>query len=238
MSIRCVDRRGFVKAASAGVLAGTAFGNPHASAQSVAPKVIIIGAGMSGIAASYQLRKCGISALVLEGRDRIGGRLWSSRYWPDAILDLGGAWIHDSLNSPLTPIAKRYGIQTKYTDDVNSTASRPNGKKLSDVQVAEVAATFALVLAKTAAEAFALTLRGVPDQPMSNVINRILGKLPVPPVILGGVNTLIDPTIRAVGGVELSDLSLYHFGDDSNVVGAQDLMLPQGYVQLVEKLAE
>jgi len=238
MSGRYLDRRRFVKTASAGVVAATAFGTTHVPAQSGTPKVLIIGAGMSGIAASYQLRKFGISSLVLEGRDRIGGRLWSSRYWPDAVLDLGGAWIHDSLNSPLTPIAKRYGIQTKYTDDVNSTASLPNGKKLRDVQVADVAATFGFVLAKTAAEGLVLKLRGVPDQPISNVVNRILVKLPVPPAILGGINTLIDATIRSVGGAELSDLSLYHFGEDSNLVGVQDLMLPQGYVQLVERLAD
>src|SRR5215470_4390657 len=57
--------------------------------------VVIIGAGVSGLAAAGQLRKSGMSALVLEARDRVGGRAWT-RHEPDlsAPIELGAEFIH------------------------------------------------------------------------------------------------------------------------------------------------
>ena len=39
--------------------------------------VVIIGAGVSGLSAASELRKSGLSILVLEARDHIGGRAWT-----------------------------------------------------------------------------------------------------------------------------------------------------------------
>jgi monoamine oxidase len=42
-------------------------------------KVVILGAGVAGLSAAYELRKAGYECLVLEARDRVGGRNWSIR---------------------------------------------------------------------------------------------------------------------------------------------------------------
>src|SRR5215475_1302650 len=57
--------------------------------------VVIIGAGVSGLAAACELRKTGLSVLVLEARDRVGGRAWT-RHEPDlsAPIELGAEFIH------------------------------------------------------------------------------------------------------------------------------------------------
>jgi pseudooxynicotine oxidase len=56
---------------------------------------IVIGGGFAGITAARELRATGHSVLVLEARDRLGGRTW---YKPDALagrkLEMGGTWIH------------------------------------------------------------------------------------------------------------------------------------------------
>jgi monoamine oxidase len=58
-------------------------------------KVIVIGAGFSGLAAAYQLKKRGIEVVVLEAANRLGGRVFS--YTMDAkeklTAELGGEWI-------------------------------------------------------------------------------------------------------------------------------------------------
>lgn len=57
--------------------------------------VIIVGAGVSGLAAAGELSRTGRSVLMIEARDRIGGRVWT-RYEPDAgtPLELGAEFIH------------------------------------------------------------------------------------------------------------------------------------------------
>ncbi|WP_433799953.1 flavin monoamine oxidase family protein [Actinomycetospora sp. CA-084318] len=55
--------------------------------------VIVVGAGFAGLVASRELAHRGLSVLVLEGRDRIGGRTWTDhRLGRD--LELGGTWFH------------------------------------------------------------------------------------------------------------------------------------------------
>src|SRR4051794_12885728 len=57
--------------------------------------VVIIGAGVSGLSAASELRKSGLSILVLEARDHIGGRAWT-RHEPglSAPVELGAEFIH------------------------------------------------------------------------------------------------------------------------------------------------
>src|SRR5215475_13323352 len=57
--------------------------------------VVIIGAGVSGLAAAAELRKTGLSVLILEARDHVGGRVWT-RHEPDlsAPIELGAEFIH------------------------------------------------------------------------------------------------------------------------------------------------
>ena len=55
--------------------------------------VIVIGAGYAGLTAARNAAKSGLNVLLLEARDRIGGRTWSSNIggYP---FELGGTWIH------------------------------------------------------------------------------------------------------------------------------------------------
>lgn len=58
-------------------------------------KVIIIGAGVAGLSAARYLTRHSVPCVILEARDRIGGRLWTHREasWPIPI-DLGPEFIH------------------------------------------------------------------------------------------------------------------------------------------------
>ena len=60
-------------------------------------EVIVVGAGVSGLAAARRLQDAGVKVLVLEGRNRLGGRVWTDRTWADAPLDLGASWIHGNI---------------------------------------------------------------------------------------------------------------------------------------------
>ena len=55
--------------------------------------VVVIGAGFAGLVAARELGAAGLSVVVLEARDRVGGRTWTDhRFGHD--LELGGTWVH------------------------------------------------------------------------------------------------------------------------------------------------
>lgn len=56
-------------------------------------KIIIIGAGISGLSAAKELIQHGIDVIILEARERIGGRIWKADNF-DIPIDLGASWIH------------------------------------------------------------------------------------------------------------------------------------------------
>lgn len=54
--------------------------------------VVIVGAGAAGLTAANELKKAGLSVVVLEARDRVGGRLWTDVV-DGAMLEIGGQWV-------------------------------------------------------------------------------------------------------------------------------------------------
>jgi len=66
---------------------------PQRDIQSTQHDVIVIGAGYTGLTAARDLTITGHRVLLIEARDRIGGRTWSSNVdgYP---FELGGTWVH------------------------------------------------------------------------------------------------------------------------------------------------
>lgn len=79
--------------------------------------VIVIGAGAAGIAAARKLMDAGKRVIVLEARDRLGGRVWTAEF-SDVALDLGAAWVHGYERNPLSERARTAGVTLKPSDTV------------------------------------------------------------------------------------------------------------------------
>ena len=72
--------------------------------------VVIIGAGAAGTTAANELRKAGLSVVVLEARDRVGGRLWTDVI-DGAMLEIGGQWVSPDQDALKETIAE-LGLET------------------------------------------------------------------------------------------------------------------------------
>ncbi len=78
-------------------------------------RVLILGAGVAGLSAARLLHDAGVDCVVLEARDRIGGRVHTANV-DGAAVDLGGAWIHGSQPNPLHRLAREAGLAVRSMD--------------------------------------------------------------------------------------------------------------------------
>ncbi|WP_257167660.1 NAD(P)/FAD-dependent oxidoreductase [Bradyrhizobium sp. SRS-191] len=69
--------------------------------------IAIIGAGAAGLGAAHTLRDNGVSFIVLEARDRIGGRAHTIMASPDVTFDLGCGWLHSADRNSFVPVAEQ-----------------------------------------------------------------------------------------------------------------------------------
>jgi monoamine oxidase len=73
--------------------------------------VVVIGAGAAGIAAARKLTAAGRTVMVLEAKDRAGGRCIADTVNFGMPMDLGAHWIHAPEDNPLVPLARASGFQ-------------------------------------------------------------------------------------------------------------------------------
>ncbi|KAK4498208.1 hypothetical protein PRZ48_010865 [Zasmidium cellare] len=78
-------------------------------------KVIVVGAGIAGLRAAAVLQRHGIEVVVLEGRDRIGGRIHTYRT-EKGVRDIGAAWLHETSQNSLVKLISKLKIDYYYDD--------------------------------------------------------------------------------------------------------------------------
>ncbi|KAG9132362.1 hypothetical protein Leryth_013027 [Lithospermum erythrorhizon] len=123
------------------------------------PSVIVIGGGISGFAAAQVLQNASYKVLVLESRDRIGGRVHTD-YSFGCPVDMGASWLHGvCYENPLAPLICRLGLKLYRTSGDNSVLYDhdlesyalfdANGIQVPQEMVIEVGETFKKILKET-----------------------------------------------------------------------------------------
>jgi monoamine oxidase len=154
--------------------------------------VVIVGGGAAGIAAARRLHDAKLNCLLVEARDRLGGRAWTVAGPGGSALDLGCGWLHSADRNPWVAIAERQGRVLDKTPPPWSRPSLPQSFSLADQQAFNVALDAFFDRVSEAA-------RG-PDRPASELLqpgDRWIG-------LIGAVATYIT-------GAELKDVSVRDF---------------------------
>ncbi|MGY4328518.1 glycine/D-amino acid oxidase-like deaminating enzyme [Bradyrhizobium sp. LB7.2] len=73
--------------------------------------VAIIGAGAAGLGAAHALAGSGLSVIVLEARNRLGGRAWTVQASPEVTFDVGCGWLHSADKNSFVPIARQLNFE-------------------------------------------------------------------------------------------------------------------------------
>jgi monoamine oxidase len=212
--------------------------------------VAVVGAGLSGITAARQVVAAGRSAIVLEARDRVGGRTLNHTLgpgYPGKVVEVGGQWIGPTQDH-IAALAKELGVGTFKTYNSGNylfyesgtltpyTPSGPFGAIPPDyVAVAELATalikldqmatTVPLGAPWTAANAATWDGQTFETWKLANTVS-------------SGARKLLDLGIEAVWACEPRDVSLLHVlfyihsaGDEQNVGTFERLINTAGGAQ-------
>lgn len=94
-------------------------------------EVIVVGAGAAGSAAAYAISKAGHSVIVLEARDRVGGRTLNHPLgprWPGKIAEIGGTFVGPTQDQ-IYALIQEMGLTTFPTYDTGQTTTIFSGHK-------------------------------------------------------------------------------------------------------------
>ncbi|WP_292833116.1 NAD(P)/FAD-dependent oxidoreductase [Microbacterium sp.] len=199
---------------------------------------IVIGAGVSGVTAAKLLQRAGRSVVVLEARDRIGGRTWTDRTDGNP-TDRGASWIHGIDDSPVAAAATAFGMRmVEFTVGGYQPDSRPiahyspDGTRLSD----EEAAAYAADIHAVNADLVEVIEASAPGDSYRDVTEVVLARRKWSAERTERVREYLEHRVEEQYGVWIEELGAHGLDDDT--VNGDEVVFPDGYDRLPAHIAE
>ncbi|NJK59163.1 MAG: FAD-dependent oxidoreductase [Oscillatoriales cyanobacterium SM2_1_8] len=176
----------------------------------VRSRVAVIGAGLAGLNAAFQLQKQGLAPTVYEGRSRVGGRVYTrSQVWGNATyLDLGAVLINSD-HEEVKTLCQELGVplyERQGSPDLENTAFFFDNRR---IPIAEMGAALAPIASQLAADAALLEQdferhgSALDRLSATAYLDRHREKIEKP-----FVRSLLQAAMRSEYGSELADLSV------------------------------
>ena len=226
-----MQRRNFLKSTLTGLpllyLTSTLSGSCGKDDENIKPNrkiVIVIGGGISGLAAAKKLKENGFTVIVLEAQEKVGGRIRTDRSLGVA-FDEGASWIHGPNRNPIKNLASQSGANTFLTSDNSVKVFDKNGIEYSDTDLTSSENQFERALnsirsAGTQTQSFQTVFNSL----FSAQANNRLWKY------------MLSAYLEFNTGGDISNLSSKYFDDDENFNGA-DVIITNGYDKITDFLA-
>ncbi|TAJ49841.1 MAG: FAD-dependent oxidoreductase [Herbiconiux sp.] len=199
---------------------------------------IVVGAGIAGLSTARLLARAGRHVVVLEARDRVGGRVSTDR-GDGLVTDLGASWIHGIVDSPVADAAAAFGLRTvEFTVGGYQPDSRPiayfgpDGARLADA----AARLFAADIHAVDATLLGVIAESAPDASYRDVTEQALAAQHWDGERTQRVREYLEHRSEEQYGAWIEDLAAHGLDDDS--IDGDEVVFPDGYDRLATALAE
>jgi monoamine oxidase len=189
-------------------------------------RFIVVGAGISGLAAARLIADSGHEVIVLEARNRIGGRLHTSRIWPDMPVDLGASWIHGADLNPVKALADEAGVRTVATSYDRSLLHIDPSLAATGIKDLDSAWAERLV-----SRAISWADRQDSDVSVAAALDAVVSGDDLSPGRQAQLAHYLAGTYEQEYAGPLNRLSAWHI-DEAKEFGGPDLVFPTGYDRL------
>lgn len=190
--------------------------------------VLVLGAGIAGLRAAEVLTAAGKSVILLEARDRIGGRIFTDRSW-GMPLDLGASWIHGVTGNPIAERAAREGLRTK-AFAYESIVYGSNGARRAAGEADRIETRVRQLIAAGVANS------PDSDEPLRTALDRAIRAANLDAATRLDVEMGITAAVEHEYAADASELSANHFDDGANERGG-DVLFLDGYDGVVKAVA-
>jgi monoamine oxidase len=219
-----ISRRRLLKAGLVSTVALPVLLPERAKAKVADVDVIVIGAGIAGLAAAQRLVELGYETIVLEADNAPGGRI-KTDWTLDAPFELGAGWIHGPDGNPISDLARAADARPFVTDDESYRVFASNGDLLAEDQIGAGYGRLKKLYAAIDGELDN-------DMSLSKAMARMGGKLKSDPVL----NWMSSAYTEFSTGGPIDKLSAYYF-DEDGVYPGDDVVLTKGYDRIIRQMA-
>jgi monoamine oxidase len=225
------NKRRFIKLALASAAGLSVYPYGKARAAGFSADVIVIGAGMSGLAAAKDLQSKGKKVILLEAQNAIGGRTVTDRSL-GVPLDLGASWIHGVNKNPIAAIASTLNLATSPTNYDAIQRYDYDGREITDTEDTLVDKNYSTLMSAVSKAQRAAKQ----DQSLGVTINSINATKTYTPFEQRAIQYSVNTEIEHDYAADVSVMSLKYWDQDSDF-GGQDVLITQGYDQITSYLA-
>lgn len=177
--------------------------------------VAVVGAGFSGLAAAMELERAGLDVVVLEARDRVGGRVLNHQLDGGEVVEVGGQWVGPTQHALLT-VAAELGVATypTHTEGDNLIVYRGRVRRYRGT-IPRINPAVLVEVERMRRKLNRLSARVPLERPWTAVEAERWDRITFSEwmrrnAITGGARMLITLAIRSVFGTEPEDVSLLH----------------------------
>jgi monoamine oxidase len=199
-------------------------------------RVIVVGAGIAGLAAASRLQSFGYSVMVLEGRDRVGGRIHTDRSWGVSV-ELGATWVHGMDGNPVMDLVQHSDLETTITDYENLWLYDTKGVVLEDEDQVELEEQFWQALDEVEELVEQMDEDNEADISLQTALDIVLSKWDLSAQDRRELDYAIASLIEHEYAADSADLSCYYW-DQGEEFDGEDCLFPQGYDQLATTVAK